>query len=213
MKKILYIATREFLATVITKGFVIGVLLTPSLIALMVFLIPRLITEGPPKIEGQVAILDQTGSVAGNLAANLTPQRFVERLAETQQRMQWMTGSGSGSERQLRAATRAPDARKPEEMPQISAVVLPADSDLELEKIPLKRPLLNKNGDPSIRLAIVVIHKNALKPEDQNAGLPSYALFVRNQLDDRLVEDIHRGSRKRSAPLASRQQGWTRKMW
>jgi ABC-2 type transport system permease protein len=193
MKKILHIATREFLATVVTKGFVIGVLLTPALIALMVFLIPRLITEGPPKIEGEVAILDQTGNVAGNLALNLTPQRFVERRAETQRQMQWMAGSGPGSESARRAATRAPDNRKPEEMPQISTVVLPAGSDVELEKIPLKRPLLNKNGDPSTRLAVVVIHHDALKPEEQNAGLPCYDLFVRNQLDDRLVEDLHTG--------------------
>ena len=193
MKKILYVAIREFLATVMTKGFVLGVLLTPTLIALMVFLIPRLITEGPPKIEGQVAIVDQTGIVAGNLAVSLTPQRFVERRAEIQSRVQWMAGNGIGSGNARRASTRAPDLRKPEEMPQISTVVLPAGSDVEQEKIPLKRPLLNKNGDPSIRLALVIIHQDAIKPEEQNAELPSYDLFVRGQLDDRLVEDIHSG--------------------
>ena len=33
MKKILYVAGREFMATVMTKGFVFGMLVTPAIIA------------------------------------------------------------------------------------------------------------------------------------------------------------------------------------
>ncbi len=36
MKKTLYVAAREFTATVMTKGFVFGVLVTPAIIAVVV---------------------------------------------------------------------------------------------------------------------------------------------------------------------------------
>jgi ABC-2 type transport system permease protein len=191
MKKILYVAVREFLATVMTKGFVFGVLLTPAIIGLMVFLIPRLITEGPPKIVGQVAILDQTGTVASNLTANLAPRRFLERRAETQRQIQWATGSGSGNVRESATDIRASSFRKLEEMPQITTMVLPEGSDLEQEKMLLMHSPLNKAGDPSARLALIVIHQDAVMPGRGNEELPVYDLFVRSQIDDRLVEGIH----------------------
>jgi ABC-type Na+ efflux pump permease subunit len=65
MKKIMYVAIREFLATIMTKGFIFGVLLTPGIIALMFFLVPRIMKEGPSKITGHVAIYDPTGMVTG----------------------------------------------------------------------------------------------------------------------------------------------------
>jgi hypothetical protein len=48
-----------------TKGFIFGVLLTPGIIALMFFWVPRIMKEGPSKITGHVAIYDPTGMVTG----------------------------------------------------------------------------------------------------------------------------------------------------
>jgi len=190
MKKIMYVALREFLATVMTKGFIFGVLLTPALMAVMIFLVPRLISQGPPKIEGQVAIVDPTGLTAGNLAANLAAERFVERRKRLQSELEWATGNQLGTQGRRNAARKS-STIKPEDMPQISTVVLPATSNLEQEKIPLKQPLLNKSGDPSTRLALVVIHPDAGKPDPAETPSAKYDLFVRSQLDDRLIDDIH----------------------
>ncbi len=190
MKKIMYVAFREFLATVMTKGFVFGVLLTPALMAAMIFLVPRLISQGPPKIEGQVAVIDPTGLAAGNLADNLAPERFVERRKRLQNELEWAAGNQIGTQARRNAARKSSTIR-PEDMPQISTVVLPAASDLEQEKIPLKQPLLNKSGDPSTRLALVVIHPDASQPDPAETPSAKYDLFVRSQIDDRLVEDIH----------------------
>ena len=73
MKKMLYVAWREFTSTVTTKGFVFGILVTPLLLGLVFFLMPRYLTKAPPKVEGQVVIIDPTGVVAEPLAAHLTP--------------------------------------------------------------------------------------------------------------------------------------------
>ena len=65
MKKILHVALREFQSTVLTKGFIIGVLVTPVLISFMVIVMPMLMNEEPPRIDGDVAVLDPTGNQLG----------------------------------------------------------------------------------------------------------------------------------------------------
>jgi ABC-2 type transport system permease protein len=190
MNKIMYVAMREFLATVITKGFVFGVLLTPCIIGLSVFLLPKLMREGPAKISGQVVVWDSTGIVAENLAANLTPERFVERRKQRRNQMEWAAGNEPARAGRITPG-RALSSIKPEDMPQISTVLLSPDSDLEQEKMPLKRTLIKKAADRSTRLALVVIHPDAIKPDPEGDASPQYDLFVRSQLDDGLIQDIH----------------------
>ena len=55
MKRIGYIAGRDFLATVMTRGFVIGVLLLPALLALAFAAGPRLFNQPGASTRGQVA--------------------------------------------------------------------------------------------------------------------------------------------------------------
>ena len=45
MKKILRIALREFLATVATKGFILGVMMTPILLGIVAVSFPLLINQ------------------------------------------------------------------------------------------------------------------------------------------------------------------------
>ena len=48
MTRVLHVARREFLSTVLTKGFIIGVLLTPCLVAAIFLLTPALLSEAAP---------------------------------------------------------------------------------------------------------------------------------------------------------------------
>jgi ABC-type Na+ efflux pump permease subunit len=79
MKKILQIARREFLATVATKGFIIGMLVTPLMIAIVIVVFPRMMKRTPPKVIGEVAVLDPTGKIADGLRQYLRPEEFAER--------------------------------------------------------------------------------------------------------------------------------------
>ena len=88
MKKVLLVAQREFLATASTKAFVFGVLVTPLLIGLLIFFIPRMIQQAPPKIAGDVAIVDPTGEVTAALSAYLAPAELARRRDESFRRLQ-----------------------------------------------------------------------------------------------------------------------------
>ena len=74
MKKIFYIAQREFLSTVATRGFMIGVFFPPVIIGVLIVLMPRLMNEKAPRIEGEVAILDLTGEVLEGFTNYVAPE-------------------------------------------------------------------------------------------------------------------------------------------
>ena len=63
MKKVLVVAKREFLATITSKGFLIGILLPPAIILIMSIFIPRQVTRTPPSVYGEIAVLDSSGEL------------------------------------------------------------------------------------------------------------------------------------------------------
>ncbi len=208
MKKILHIAGREFMATVTTKGFVLGILVTPALVALVIFFMPRYLTKAPPKVEGQVAIIDPTGAVAGRLAAYLTPERFAERREKTKQDIEEATpealrrqaAASPGGEAAMRQSVETALGS----VPRLQVVPLPGGSDPEAAKARLKLPLPNRGAGPDTRLAVIVVRADAVRPVAGREALGTYELFVRSQLDDRLVDDLQAGMRE--AIVAARLQ-------
>jgi ABC-2 type transport system permease protein len=70
MRKIWLVVKREYLTRVRTKGFVIGTIALP-LFAITVLILPVLVAKRQADRTQQIAILDQTGSVAANIAAGL----------------------------------------------------------------------------------------------------------------------------------------------
>ncbi len=192
MKKILYVAAREFVATVTTKGFIFGVLLTPTLVVFMSFLIPRIANETPPKIEGQVAISDPTGQIADTIEKNLVPEQFLERRRKALlSRPGWPGNSQDDRKDKSSAGKDIASELTPSEMPQISVKPLSSDAEIEHEKELLKVPLAQKQGSRSACLAVIVVHPDATKPDPEGTAKPKYDLFVRSRLDDRLIGDFH----------------------
>ena len=142
MKKMLYVAGREFAATVTTKGFVFGILFTPLLLGVLMFLMPRIMMKAPPKIEGQVVVFDATGEVAPGLAAYLTPERFAERREKTRRDIEAATPAVF---RRQTAASPAGDAVVKQSIdaalgtvPILQVVTLPGGGDVESAKAALK---------------------------------------------------------------------------
>ncbi len=199
MKKMLYVAGREFTATVTTKGFVFGILVTPLLLAALMFLMPRIMTNAPPKVEGQVVVIDPTGAVADPLAAYLAPERFVERREKTTREIEAATPAVF--RRQAAASPVGAAAVKQSidtalgAVPIIRVVTLPGGSDLESAKAALKTPLPKQGGGPDTRLAVIVVQPDAVRPAEGRETFGTYDLFVRAKIDDRLVNDLHAGLR------------------
>lgn len=183
MSRIFQVALREFLATVATKGFIIGVLVTPLMLAIVIFAM-RLIDDEAPRVEGQVAIVDPTGHVAGPLSTYLEPEAIAARRGDLQRRA---TENLPDAAKALTDTPRAQEALEAAlgEVPQIETVDLGGSADLEAEKTPLR------TGN---RLALVVIDGNAIVPGD-DGEFGSYSMFVREKLDDRVEDEIRAGLR------------------
>ena len=83
MTRILLVAQRDFLSTVSTKGFIIGLLIMPALVALVAVVGPRLMNNRTPGASGEIAIVDPTGRLGVELRAAIAPEAIrSRRLAE-----------------------------------------------------------------------------------------------------------------------------------
>ena len=208
MKKILCVAGREFVATVTTKGFVFGILVAPLAIGVIIYLLPRYMTKAPPKIEGQVVVIDPTGAVTEGVAAYLTPERFAERRQKTSLEIEKATPEALRSQTAAVPGARAAVKRSIDEalgsVPRLQVVVLPGESDREAAKAPLRLPLPDHGATADTRLAVIVVDADAVRPADGKDRYGTYELFVRDKLDDRLLDDLHAGMRE--AIVASRLQ-------
>lgn len=211
MKRMLHVAWREFLATVGTKGFILGVLITPVLIGIMVVFLPMLLNEAPPKIDGQVAIVDPTGEVSAALAAYLAPEEIASRRDEFARQveeavpvsMQKLTGSTN--KKVIDDAMGQAMDQALGSVPELDVLELSTGADVETEK----EPLLEGTPQDGGRLALVVVHQNAVvkNPEGTlDEGYGNYDLFVREKLDDRLVDEIKDGLRQAIVEARARAQ-------
>ncbi len=204
MSKILHVAWRELISTVATKGFIIGVLITPIIIAVMILVLPFLINQSPPKIDGELAIIDPTGEVTAGVRDYLTPEAIARRRADFEDMIDQALPSPIKGLTEDPAAAAAIDQALDAaigDAPEIAIVTLPAGADLEHEKRPLLAGKVRDGG----RLALAVVDDNAIKPgEDGKYG--RYRLFVREKLDDRLESEIKEALRDTivSARVAAR---------
>ena len=107
MSKVWLIAVREFVATVFTKAFIIGLLIFPAIMSVMVVVGPRLFGNADFSIKGQVAVIDPVGVVLPHLRTVLTQGRseaaVTERTRATVTRP--ATDSRSSPRDRMRAST------------------------------------------------------------------------------------------------------------
>jgi len=189
VRRIFWIAWREFLATVATKGFIIGILVMPVIIAVMVFVMPILLDDTPPRVEGELVVLDSTGVVIEDIARWLEPEAVARRagdmaeaideaIPDVVQEIGDRAGRDDLADRALQLVLA--------QVPDIEVVALPLDADLEAEKGPLLEGSVADGG----RLAIAVIHPDAVERDSIGAPFGDYDLFVREKLDERIESEL-----------------------
>lgn len=171
MKKILVIASREFLSTVATRGFIIGSLITPVMIGLLVFGLPRLMSQRDFRIAGEVAVIDPSGVVAAALRDTADPAKVEERRRARAQRLAagayGAAGSGvaegPGFDTAITAMTGIAALSGP--IPHVRFIE--QTGDLAREEHWLVQPVA---GAP--HLAVVVIRPQALAAPDATDAAP-----------------------------------------
>jgi len=214
MRKILHIARREFLATAGTKAFIFAVLVAPVVMGLLVVLMPRIWREGPPKVEGEIAIVDPTGQVATGVQSFLQPDRIAERRQEAYRKMQEamppaLRAAAGGEDKSKEGIERAFESALGE-VPRLSILALNSGSDVEAAKRPLREAGAKEPG-ASDRLALIVVHADAVERAPGSDRFGSYDLFVRSKLDDRLTDEIGDGVRDAIIGARIRRSGLDRR--
>ncbi|HLF09820.1 MAG TPA: ABC transporter permease [Gammaproteobacteria bacterium] len=177
MNKILLIALREFVATVFSKAFVIGLLVVPALIALGFVIMPRLFNSDF-SVAGEVTVIDPTGQVAREMRAALTEGTDEARRADAIRAARAGTADGLVLEA-LGAA------------PKLTLIERPPGADIEREKT-----WLRAEETETPRLALAVIHSNAIEPRAGETDFGSYDLYVPPGQDQRAEIAVHQSLRE-----------------
>ena len=189
IRKIGLVAKRDFVATVTTKGFVVGLLIFPALIALGALVGPRFIsTARSPQVAGEVAIIDSTGLVGVELRETLSPSAIEARRAANARREIAQAAPGTeNTGASLQAIRRAVG-----QVPMLTLRELPADSDLQREKAWLTTPV----EDGQRHLALIVVHDDAVTRAAPAGEFGSYDLYAARALDDATETTLHESLRE-----------------
>jgi ABC-2 type transport system permease protein len=185
MRRVGLVAGREFMAAVANKGFVIGLLIMPALIALMIAVVPRVLGQGSQTIRGEVAVIDHTGQITAPLRAALVPDAITARRRETASRAfenapAAVRGAAGSSGAAVERVIGAP--------PDLTLVERPASADLQQEKQWLNEPPV----PGGLRhLALLVVQPNAVVASDGRTDYGTYELFVAENLDERIETALY----------------------
>ncbi|HMN41774.1 MAG TPA: ABC transporter permease [Phycisphaerales bacterium] len=196
MSKTLMVARREFLATVLTKGFLLGILLPPIIMAVALTLVPLLMNAAAPKTTGTIAVIDRSGLVEDALRVSLNSDAFQARRAKKMEKAQQKIRSGGIN---LPSDPRAEAIQKnlASGGPSLSVIILPRDADPEKEKQPILSARVRDGDDASRsqRVALVVIPEGAVRMPapvgaDKEPAFEHYQLLTAPKLDIEVQQDI-----------------------
>jgi ABC-2 type transport system permease protein len=185
MTKVWLVARREFVAAVFNRGFLVGLLMMPALLALFAILGPRLFIPRPVHVVGDVLVLDQSHAVAAEVRRALDPKTLAERRNQMTERA--LAGApavarGAGAGQIVNAALGA------------DAVFRVVDaSDSGGDPLAAGRTWVQQDEPQNRHLAFIVIHADVLTPD--SAGRPQYDMFVPAASDNRVENAIHEGIR------------------
>jgi ABC-type Na+ efflux pump permease subunit len=186
---IFLVAKREFIATVATRAFIIGLLIVPVLIAVFALIGPRLFDFRNYKVQGEVVVMDPTSRVVSELRQTFDPVRIEARRKEEAQRAlkavpQSIRETGGRAAGESIGNTLGP-------IPEIRILERAPDADLEEAK-----QWLIASPDGAKHLAFVVIHEDAVEPAQGSLEYGAYDIYFPADLDDRAGAAIQRGLRE-----------------
>ena len=190
MRRVWLVASREFLAAVANRGFVIGLLLMPAIFAGIVALMPRLMESPGEQIRGEVRVIDPTGQIFDGLRSALTTEAITRRRQESTRRVlenapeavRAVAGDSAGTAMDRALGT----------APALTVLERPADADLQHEKSWLTEA---RPADAPRRL-LVVVHPNAVVPKDGSTQYGTYDIYVPENTDERLETTFYDGFRE-----------------
>lgn len=188
MYKTFNVAIREFLATVMTRAFLLAAILPPALVTAALTLAPLLMNQASPRVNGTIAVLDQSGAVAPLLKDTFESGRMQSRReARMRQKMEEVGSKIPGADpKKLAAQANAMEART-----NLTLSVLPAGADIGAEKSRIAKSNGKDTtaGPANPTLALIVIPTDAVAP-GEGKEFQTYSLYVAPRLDVEVQGDI-----------------------
>jgi ABC-2 type transport system permease protein len=201
MRKILLVAGREFVATVSTKAFIIGLLIMPMMIGVSAIVFPRLLNPRNFKVQGEIAVIDPNGRAIEQIRTAFSQERLTERREEQARQV---LNQAPEAVKQM-AASRA--------TPQVAAAmaIATAGSDLRLVERPATADVQKEKSwllEPGeVRhLALVVVHDDAVRSKDGKT-YGSYDAYVPANTDDRAMNEIQAAMQEALVNARTLEQG------
>jgi ABC-type Na+ efflux pump permease subunit len=182
IRKTWLVASREFVVTLSSRGFVVGLLLMPAVIVLLFVALPRLMNARTPEVRGELAVVDSTTQVIAEIERALNPVAVADRRAADARRALSAAAGESpalGEEVIERAVGQVPDIRI-------------VDAGATIEPTAISEWLITSPAGIR-RLALVVIDDDAIVRERDQSDLRTYTLYVSSSLEERTENAIHEG--------------------
>ena len=199
MRRVWLVASREFMAAVANRGFVIGLLIMPAIFAGLFTLMPRLMNRPGEQIRAEVRVIDSTGQIFEGLRTALSPEAIARRRLETTKRVIENTpeavrdAAGSSAETAMERALGT--------APALTVVERPASADLQQEK----SWLTEARSASAPRRLLVVVHPNAVVPKAGNE-YGTYDIYVPENTDERIETTFYDGFRESALSARVRAQ-------
>jgi ABC-type Na+ efflux pump permease subunit len=188
MIKTFHVAKRDFLATVLTKGFIIGVLVMPLIMTVAAPLALALVNRKPPAVAGEVAIIDNSTAAAATpeLERTLSPEAIkawiTDQTESTKKAAAKVIAKSLPPDQAQQATSAVAAAADSVEVPELKITILPPNTD----PATIKPRLLEKTEDGEQLLALITIDNDALTRDAAKDDFGTYAMSVRARLDIRV---------------------------
>ncbi len=208
MNKILSVAAREYKATAMTKGFIIGAFIVPAVGLAVLFIIVILMAGmKAPRIEGTIAVIDRSGEVLSGLESRFSPEAMKAREAARREAMRdamskigpRMPGSASSEQAMDMGASLALG-----DGASLTIEPLPPDTNLEAAQQPIRGGSAKDGG----RIALVVIDDDAVRKSTEADHFGAYQMFVKPKLHMMVQEDIRSAAREALLEARYRANGY-----
>lgn len=208
LNKVFTVAWREFVATVMTKGFLIGLIVPPVIMTVAIGVMPLLLNKKPPTVAGHIAIIDESGVVAPRLQDAFSSEKIQERRNKMMKKAaeEGVKAMGLEGETKKKAEEAFDQAASGKgampggmpmpimpEVPTLTVKVLDANANLDDAKKPILEATGREQTGTDARLALIHIPATTVKSKELVDGKPSfqkYELFVAPRLDPEVQDDI-----------------------
>jgi ABC-2 type transport system permease protein len=176
-QRIKLVAAREFMVTVGSKGFLIGVFIMPVMGLLLAMTIPKIMGQRGAQLSVEVALIDASSGMVDAVKRELDPATIAARREAGRRATAEQVAPGSGQ-----AAPSGADLAAP----TFTIKPLPADSAIDTQKV----WVADANIDKRARRALLVIPVNAVVRPD-TGEYDSYALYAPRNLPEDAESLLH----------------------